>query len=341
MEGGLSLSGDFSIAVGDASHVAAARSAAQRMSRGLGFDDTRTGRLAIAITEAVTNILKHTGSGTLIVRSLEQDGRLGIEALAIDSGPGMASVTESSRDGVSTVGTQGTGLGAMRRQSDEVEIHSEPGRGTIVRMVFWDRDPAPRAAARYHELGAVNVPKSGETVSGDAWGAAFHAQGATFMVADGLGHGPDAHRASIAALEVLRAHPEASVLNLLERAHGKLRPTRGAAVAVMRHDVGKEEVAFAGAGNISAVIVAPDGRQAMVSHGGIVGHNLGRPQEYRYSWPRGALLVAHSDGLDTRWDLAAHPGLRVSHPSVIAGLLYRQHSRGRDDCTVLVARALQ
>jgi hypothetical protein len=49
-------------------------------------------------------------------------------------------------------------------------------------------------------------------------------------------------------------------------------------------------------------------------------------------------LVLHSDGLGTRWNLNAYPGLSAHHPSLIAGVLYRDFKRGTDDVTVLVAK---
>jgi len=52
------------------------------------------------------------------------------------------------------------------------------------------------------------------------------------------------------------------------------------------------------------------------------------------------MLVMHSDGLTARWSLAAHPQLATRHAAVIAAVLYRDHSRRRDDATVLVARAV-
>ena len=339
MEAVLSRIDDFNIVATDASHVAAARSSVQRLARGLQFDETRSGRLAIAVTEAVTNMLKHAGGGRLVARALTRGPALGVEVLAIDSGPGMEDVEWSSRDGISSTGTPGTGLGAMRRMSDEFELHSERGEGTIVRMVAWDRDAPPGAAS--HEVGAVCIPKPGESVCGDAWEVCYHAQGATFLVADGLGHGPDASRAAVCAVEALRRHPEASAIRILDAAHGSLRATRGAAVAVMRHDMATNELAFAGVGNIAAVVLHGGERRAAVSHNGIVGHNVHKSLEYRYPWSRGGLLVAHSDGLETHWDLSAHAGLADRHPALIAAALFRDHFRGRDDCTVLVARALQ
>ena len=51
-----------------------------------------------------------------------------------------------------------------------------------------------------------------------------------------------------------------------------------------------------------------------------------------------ATIVMFSDGLTSRWDLASYPGLASKSPALIAGVLYRDHSRGRDDVTIVVAR---
>jgi len=325
----------LAITVADPSHVSEARMAAARLARALEFDDTLAGRVALLATEAVTNMVRHGGGGTFVARPLASNGSLGIEMLAIDSGPGMSDLAHSSRDGVTTGSTPGTGLGAMGRMSDEFEVQTAPGQGTILRMVVWNKPPS--GSERY-QVGAVLVPKNGETACGDAWGVEFHPDGATFMMADGLGHGPDASRAASMAMEVLQRHPAYDAVRLLDLAHAKLRASRGAALAVMRHDRGSGEISYAGVGNISATIVDGGNRRAMVSHNGIVGHNMTKSQEYRYEWPRGSLLVAHSDGLETQWDLGALPGLARAHPSVIAAALFRKHTRKRDDVVVMVAR---
>ena len=74
----------------------------------------------------------------------------------------------------------------------------------------------------------------------------------------------------------------------------------------------------------------------MVSHHGTLGHQAHRIKEFRYPWPKGALVVLHSDGLSARWDLAAYPGLAGHHPMVIAAVLYRDHGRRTDDASVVV-----
>ena len=310
----------------------------QALARDLGFDETRTGRASIAVTEVATNLLRHGGGGSLFARALARGASLGIEVLALDKGPGMENFAWSSLDGVSTGGTAGTGLGAIQRQSDEFDVYTGRDAGTILRMVFWNRETGPEPSG--YEVGAVCVPKTGETLSGDAWACEIHDEGATFLVADGLGHGPDACRAAAMAVESLRSRPNDPPIRVLDLAHGRLRPTRGAAVAVMRHERSTDEIAFAGVGNIAACTWegADVARRMMISHNGIVGHNVHRSQEYRYPWPRSALLIAHTDGLETRWDVGAYPGLAARHASIIAAMLYREHSRKRDDVVVLVVR---
>ena len=336
MEALLSGAREFSLALAEASQVSAARMAAQRMAGDLGFDETRTGRLSIAVTEAATNMVRHGRGGTFTARAVCRGETVGVEVLAIDAGPGMKSFAASAVDGVSSKGSAGTGLGAIQRMSDEFDVYTRPEAGTALRMVFW-RGAAPPPFAGY-EIGSICVPYSGESTSGDAWEMVCDATGLTLAVADGLGHGPDAAHAAGAAVETLRRHPSDAPIRLLDRMHGRLRATRGAAIGIVRHDAGGEDIAFAGVGNIAMCVTEGGQRRTMVSHNGIVGHNVHRSEEYRYAWSEEALLVAHSDGLESHWDLAAFPGLAAAHPSLIAAMLYQKHSRKRDDVVVVVAR---
>ena len=337
MEALLTMANGFALAASDPSHASAARIAVQRLTQELDFDETRAGRAAIVVTEAVTNMVKHAGGGTLAVRAYQGGDTPALEFLAIDAGPGM-DLKDCLADGVSTTGTAGTGLGAMRRLADEFDVYTQRGGGTVLRAALGNRK-APVAGNDGYDVGGISVPKPGESVCGDAWGYTLHGEGITLLIADGLGHGPDASRAAESAVNVLMQHPADPAIRLLDRVHGRLRATRGAAVAVMRHERARSELRFAGVGNIGAVIVQGAARQAMVSHNGIVGHNLHKSQEFAYAWPAGGLMVAYSDGLETGWDLARFPGIDAHHPSVIAATLYRAHSRRRDDTAVVVARA--
>jgi hypothetical protein len=109
-------------------------------------------------------------------------------------------------------------------------------------------------------------------------------------------------------------------------------------VAVATLDPGKREIRYAGVGNIAGAVVTGDETRSMVSHNGTLGHEVRKIQEFTYAWPQGALVIMHSDGLQTQWRLDRYPGLSTRAPSVIAGLLYRDFSRGRDDVTVAAVR---
>jgi hypothetical protein len=80
----------------------------------------------------------------------------------------------------------------------------------------------------------------------------------------------------------------------------------------------------------------PARQQNLVSMNGTLGQVAAKPKEFSYPWPEGAILIAHSDGLQSRWSLDAHPGLAARDPSLVAAILYREFTRGRDDVTVLV-----
>jgi hypothetical protein len=159
------------------------------------------------------------------------------------------------------------------------------------------------------------------------------------MVADGLGHGPEAAKASNTAVDLLAISPALAPMALIQVAHDSLHSTRGAAVAVAELDLERSLVKFAGIGNIAGTIFAADKSRHLASYNGTVGHEMRKIQEFTYPWSADALLVLHSDGLGTHWDLDAYPGLAARHPSLIAGVLYRDFNRGRDDVTVLVAKS--
>jgi anti-sigma regulatory factor (Ser/Thr protein kinase) len=329
----------WSLPVTEASQVAEARRRAAALGRELAFDEAQSGALAIAVTEAGTNLVKHAKGGELLLRMLSFGAAAGVELIAIDRGPGIADLGQCLRDGYSTRGTSGTGLGAIQRQADEFEAHSLVGRGTAVLARVWAKKPGgPSEAPLPLEAGALCLPIHGESVPGDAWDLQPLAAGSRLLVADGLGHGELAAEASAAAVATLRENPGLSLPRLLEKMHAALRATRGAVAAVAELDLDNRVVRYAGVGNISAVLQGRERRQNLVSMNGTLGHTLPGVREFSYPWPEDALLVVHSDGLNTRWDLDEYPGLTARHPSLVAAVLYRDFARGRDDVTVLVVR---
>jgi anti-sigma regulatory factor (Ser/Thr protein kinase) len=325
--------------VDDRSQIGEVRRTATGMARQLGLDEQDQGRVALVLTEALNNAVKHGGGGQVVLRPITNSSS-GVEALVIDKGPGIPDVERALRDGYSTAGTPGTGLGAVARVSDRFDIYSLAGQGTALlirvcaRRGEVDRSPAVPSL----ETGAVCLARSGETVCGDAWALGRTAGRVILIVADGLGHGPDAAAASMEAIRVFRKSLSLAPADILAEIHSALRSTRGAAVAVAALDPNLKEVRYAGVGNIAGSIVSAAETRSMVSHNGTVGHEVRKIQEFRYDWPTGALVIMQSDGLQTHWRLDRYPGLVTRDPALIAGVLYRDFTRGRDDVTVLAVR---
>ncbi|WP_017315248.1 ATP-binding SpoIIE family protein phosphatase [Mastigocladopsis repens] len=320
------------------SQAGEARRSAIALASRLGFNETERGKVAIVVTEIANNLVRHGRDGLLLLQAIEKYNIHGLEVLALDKGPGMDNISECIHDGFSTAGSPGNGLGAISRLSGFVDIHSIRDVGTAILSHLWATPLPTSLALDKLELGVVCLPKAGEEVCGDAWACKISQERSLLLVADGLGHGPLAAQAATEAVRVFHENSHRSPQEIIEAAHGALRSTRGAAVAIAEVNFEHQSVRFAGVGNIAATVLWSEGSYRLVSYNGIVGHEVRKIQEFTHQWHPGALLLLHSDGLGTQWRLERYPGLIHKHPSLIAGVLYRDFYRSRDDVTVLVVR---
>lgn len=317
--------------VQDPSQVGEARRVAARLASTLGMDQTEQGKVSIVASELAGNLIKHAGGGVLAIRLIPNAG---IELLSLDRGPGMPSVAECLRDGFSTAGTPGTGLGAVKRQSNYFDVFSKPtGTAVLSRILKHDS-----SCNNYGSVGAICTPKTGEIECGDAWQIAPTNQGHTIIVADGLGHGPLAAIASKEAIKIFQTHHDRPLLDIVHRIHDGLRHTRGAAVALARVDTQRKIVTFCSIGNVAGAVVTSAGVRKMISFNGTLGHQFRKAQELTYPCAEGSLVVLHSDGISTSWDVLKYPGLLTRHAALAAGILYRDFCRGTDDATIVVTR---
>lgn len=317
--------------IADASQVGAARRAADELARSLGFDETTAGHVSLIVIEAGTNLVKHGGGGQILLRGVDEVDRRHVEIVALDRGPGMANVARWQDDG--------PGLGVLRRLSCELDIYSRVGHGTAVLARVGERTCEPGAHGhRGIEVGGFCIAMPGEDTCGDAWEEESRIGGTTLLVADGLGHGPAAAEAAEESVKAFRALRGRSPAERVDAIHAALRSTRGAAVAVADVDLETRVVRFAGLGNISARLVGEGRVRHLVSHNGTAGHAARQIDEFTYPWAARDLLIMHSDGLASQRDLDGYPGLADRHPSLVAAVLYRDFTRGRDDVAVVVAR---
>lgn len=320
----------------DPSGVGEARRNAVTVGTRAGLDGNALSNLSIVVNELASNAVRHGGGGVVLLRQLREDEPAGIEVLCIDRGPGMSDLAGCFRDGFSTGGTMGTGLGAARRIAHAFDIFSAPGQGTVVVARIWGGDGKP--ASRI-PLGALAVPAAGERECGDGWAAVADGTTTHVMLVDGLGHGAGAAAAARLAVRLFRERGTLAPAAMLELLHGGLRPTRGAAVAIAHIDAAAKQVRFAGVGNVAARILTDTGTRSLVSHNGIVGLHGVRTSEFTYPFSADAMLVMHSDGITGHWKHETYPGFLRRDPAVAAALLYRDAERGRDDVSVLACRA--
>lgn len=314
------------------SRVGEARREAALLARRVGFSEEEQSRVAIVASELATNLQRHaTRERWFFARGINHNANAEVELLALDGGPGIGSMADAERDGFSTVGGAGQGLGAVRRLASELDVHtSDSGTAILARMLSGEVVPATS--------GAVRVPKRGEVRCGDAWAVEVGEAGASLLVADGLGHGFEASEASERAVSCFHATRGQPLVQRIQQIHEALLPTRGAAIALARVDFAGQRVSYGGLGNISGVIARPGASRNLVSLHGTAGRVAPRIVEFSYDWSADSVLIMHTDGVSAHWDLASYPGLLRRHPSLIAAVLFRDHTRHRDDACVAVLR---
>ncbi|MEO7359341.1 MAG: ATP-binding protein [Gemmatimonadaceae bacterium] len=325
------------ITIREASQVGGLRRQAAALATEAGFGDAETGRVSLIATELANNLVLHAGHGRVLLQLIQNGETRELELLSIDSGPGM-NVPASLRDGYSSAGTAGQGLGAISRASDEFEAYSQIDKGTVimsrVRIASDRLQPPTQSLWRW---GAINAAAPGETAIGDTWLLRPNNADMCVMMADGLGHGPLAAEAAHAAAGVFENETFGSLSTFYTRAHALLRSTRGAAIATALCPGAQNTLEFAGVGNISSSIMTRAGTSKhLMSHNGTVGAEMRPVKTLAYDWRAGDRIIMHSDGLTTRWSFKDYPEIMDYHPAIHAALLFRDHVRGKDDATVLV-----
>lgn len=336
----------FSVDAGENRYEA--RQAVTETAQSLGFSDVAIEELSIVSNELLSNFVNHgCTKPEFWVARLERDGALGIEISAVDRGPGIRNLEDALSDRVSTAGTMGCGLGAVRRLMHEFDIISlcdgeasrEAGiipKGTIITTSKWlNGGPPPGGRFRYS---GYTRPCPGEIENGDAF--LIEATDDNILVAmlDGLGHGAEAHEASDLGIGIISQCSSEPLKAIMQELHTGISGTRGCAAALFRLDTKAANIEFAGIGNIRSKMF-PRSEMSLYSRAGIVGRGrLPRVHVEKATWPEGATLVMHSDGI-AGW---SHPETmgRVGgqQPATGCHFLLKNFGYDHDDATVCVIK---
>jgi serine/threonine-protein kinase RsbT len=117
--------------------VVAVRQRVRALAVESGFSLVDQTKIVTAASELARNTVVHGGGGTVELEVVVQGARRGVRLTFRDHGPGIADVTAAMRDGFTSGAGLGLGLGGARRLSNEFDIHSRPGEGTVVRITRW------------------------------------------------------------------------------------------------------------------------------------------------------------------------------------------------------------
>lgn len=117
--------------------IVTARVEGRNLARDMGFDIIDQARIATAISELARNVVLYAYSGEVILNRIGPNGRVGLEVVCTDHGPGIEnpqSILSQAHNGDHELSM---GLAGTRRLMDEFTIESEPGIGTTVTACKW------------------------------------------------------------------------------------------------------------------------------------------------------------------------------------------------------------
>lgn len=312
----------------DEASITMARSRVRRAGQEAGLPAQGVEELVIIASELAWNQVRHAMRGWLSCEIIQRDGIPGVELLAADRGPGIADPAGALRGGKGS--GLGQGLAAAHRLADELDFDIRYRQGSAV----WARKFARRPRIT-HQVAVISLPHPEETSAcGDDAIFVRTDQGLLLAVFDGLGHGPDAAVASGLAAEHVLARPLGPLDAMMADLHDVLRPSRGAAGALvrMRHDL--EHVCL---GNVATQVHVPGQRPRSLPCGaGIIGRKQGPARVERVEHGGFGTVVLTTDGLDSR--SGPLRGMEQAHPLFLAGQVFQRQLRGTDDALVLVAR---
>lgn len=325
----------------DRTYLAFLKREVHQLAIQIGFTGHRVAEIDLVVAEIASNLIKHASGGELLVRHIGKSPSAGLEIIGIDNGPGMVNTARMLEDGISTTNTLGHGLGSIQRLSDEFSLYSQPKWGTIILSRVYVNEPPPTLAGNA-VIRSLLIPKTGETVCGDGFATSVSDNTIKVFLGDGLGHGPEAHKAIQAAKQAFRMSLTNDPVQILQDISRAVTKTRGLVGTVAILDRLSNKWKVCGVGNITARLHNQnqlDTAKTFLSYNGILGLNMPRTlNEQVAAYQRGQILVMGSDGLKSRWDVSRYPTIRQHDPSVLAAALYKDYARRTDDTSVVVVQ---
>lgn len=327
----------ISFTANDRSYFSLIKKEIHRLANEAGINTERIHELDLIVAEMTSNLFKYSDDGEILMGTFHNDGSPYIELISIDNGPGMANPNRMMQDGISTTNTLGHGLGSMKRLSDTFELYSQPGWGTIVLSRVYNTPPKKNKTPLI--IRPIVVAKPGETKSGDGFVYKKTDKYIKMMLADGLGHGPEANKAINEAASEFKVFPDYSPIETLRFIHTNIKKTRGAVINIVGYEFDTKTWTSAGVGNIAVRFMGPVAFKNHMSYNGIIGHNIPNTMnDQQYPLEQFNQVMFCSDGIKTRIDMAKYLQMYKYDQTIFAAAIYKDHARRNDDMSVVLAK---
>jgi anti-sigma regulatory factor (Ser/Thr protein kinase) len=323
----------------DRSYYAIIKRGVHAMAVAAEFDAKRVAELDIVIAELTSNLYKYANHGELLIGHFREADNEYIEIICMDEGPGMNDVKRMAKDGFSSTNTLGHGLGSIKRLSDKFDIYSIKGWGTLVLSRIYKKPPAKVKTKPRIELKSIVVNKPGETACGDGYYFRMTDKEARLLLADGLGHGPDANLAMNEAVNAFKGCTFDLPIEILRYMHNFIRKTRGVVATVVIFDLVQNTFNIAGIGNIAGKLLGFSQNKTHLAYNGIVGHAIPNTMNSQpMSLDDYQVFILCSDGIRSRWDLGKYPGIQTHDLTLQAAAIYKDFNRRNDDTSIVIAK---
>lgn len=326
----------------DRSYISLVKRDIKKIAESIGFEAKRLAEIEIVISEITSNIIKHTPGGSILVKHVFKGNLEGIEIISIDNGPGMFNPLMMLKDGVSTTNTLGQGLGAIKRLSDNFDIYSVPKWGTILLSRIFKNGDENLNSKEIFNVSTLMVPKNGEEFCGDGYKIITKKHNCQILAFDGLGHGPEAHKASEAAVKSFIETQNLEPAERLKTMNTSIKSTRGGVGMALSIDQKANSLTYCGVGNISARVFTEGKLKSCISYNGIVGHTFPNSvNSNTIKWAREDYLIVTSDGFISRWDANALTNIMKHDIGIITACMYKDFFRGNDDCLIILIKCIR
>ncbi|RYY96191.1 MAG: serine/threonine protein kinase [Chitinophagaceae bacterium] len=319
----------------DRSYFAILKKEVHALATAGGFSAKRVAEVDIVVAELVSNLARHAGGGELFAKLFEDNGRQGLELIAVDSGPGISDLKAMMQDGASSKDSLGQGLGAIRRLSDLLQIYTQKDWGTLQLVRIYNKAATAAQKPGPVDIRSLVVPKPGETECGDGFYYKQTKEHVKLFLGDGLGHGPEAAHAVRTAIDAFKICPEDTAAENLRFIHSAVKKTRGLVATVAIFSMRDKRWRICGVGNIATRLHSAMSSRNHNSYNGIVGLNMPNTlNDQLLDYEKGQTIVMCSDGIKSKWDLQRLTGIQRYDLSLLNAALFKEFARQTDDMSV-------